>query len=69
MKDKHTISAYLGQAVGIAVSPSWVITIVIAAIMGVFFAQFVSTSVIHSADPVLPWTTFRHHTMEYMTAD
>ena len=29
-----------------------IVTIVIAAIMGVFFAQFVSTSVIHSADPV-----------------
>jgi prepilin-type N-terminal cleavage/methylation domain-containing protein len=29
-----------------------IVTIVIAAIMGVFFAQFVSTSVIHSTDPV-----------------
>ncbi len=29
-----------------------IVTIVIAAIMGVFFAQFVYTGVIHSADPV-----------------
>jgi prepilin-type N-terminal cleavage/methylation domain-containing protein len=48
-----------------------IVTIVIAAIMGVFFAQFVGTSVIHSADPVyrmqnLSGTT---HIMEYMTAD
>jgi prepilin-type N-terminal cleavage/methylation domain-containing protein len=48
-----------------------IVTIVIAAIMGVFFVQFVGTSVIHSADPVyrtqnLSGTT---HIMEYMTAD
>jgi prepilin-type N-terminal cleavage/methylation domain-containing protein len=48
-----------------------IVTIVIAAIMGVFFAQFVGTSVIHSTDPVyrlqnLSRTT---HIMEYMTAD
>lgn len=48
-----------------------IVTIVIAAIMGVFFAQFVGTSVIHSTDPVyrmqnLSGTT---HIMEYMTAD
>src|SRR5512139_690378 len=29
-----------------------IVTIVIAAIMGVFFAQFVYTGVIHSSDPV-----------------
>ncbi|MCU0584171.1 MAG: prepilin-type N-terminal cleavage/methylation domain-containing protein [Syntrophales bacterium] len=29
-----------------------IVTIVIAAIMGVFFAQFVGTNVIRSADPV-----------------
>ena len=48
-----------------------IVTIVIAAIMGVFFAQFVGTGVIHSADPVfrlqnLSGTT---HIMEYMTVD
>jgi prepilin-type N-terminal cleavage/methylation domain-containing protein len=48
-----------------------IITIVIAAIMGVFFAQFVSTSVIHSADPVLRAQNLSRttHIMEYMTAD
>jgi len=48
-----------------------IVTIAIAAIMGVFFAQFVYTGVTHSADPVyrlqnLSRTT---HIMEYMTAD
>jgi prepilin-type N-terminal cleavage/methylation domain-containing protein len=48
-----------------------IVTIVIAAIMGVFFAQFVGTSVIHSADPVLRVQNLSRttHTMEYMTAD
>jgi len=48
-----------------------IVTIVIAAIMGVFFAQFVSTSVIHSADPVLRVQNLSRttHIMEYMTAD
>ena len=48
-----------------------IVTIVIAAIMGVFFAQFVSTSVIHSADPVLRVQNLSGttHIMEYMTAD
>jgi len=48
-----------------------IVTIAIAAIMGVFFAQFVYTGVTHSADPVyrlqnLSRTT---HIMEYLTAD
>jgi len=48
-----------------------IVTIVIAAIMGVFFAQFVGTSVIHSADPVLRVQNLSGatHIMEYMTAD
>ncbi len=48
-----------------------IVTIVIAAIMGVFFAQFVGTSVIHSADPVLRVQNLSRttHIMEYMTAD
>jgi len=48
-----------------------IVTIVIAAIMGVFFAQFVSTSAIHSADPVLRVQNLSRttHIMEYMTAD
>jgi len=48
-----------------------IVTIVIAAIMGVFFAQFVGTSVIHSTDPVyrLQNLSGATHVMEYMTAD
>jgi len=48
-----------------------IVTIVVAAIMGVFFAQFVGTSVIHSADPVyrLQNLSGATHIMEYMTAD
>jgi prepilin-type N-terminal cleavage/methylation domain-containing protein len=48
-----------------------IVTIVIAAIMGVFFAQFVSTNVIHSADPVYRMQNLSGatHIMEYMTAD
>ena len=48
-----------------------IVTIAIAAIMGVFFAQFVSTSAIHSADPVLRVQNLSRttHIMEYMTAD
>jgi prepilin-type N-terminal cleavage/methylation domain-containing protein len=48
-----------------------IVTIVIAAIMGVFFAQFVSTSVIHSTDPVyrLQNLSSATHIMEQMTAD
>jgi prepilin-type N-terminal cleavage/methylation domain-containing protein len=48
-----------------------IVTIVIAAIMGVFFVQFVGTSVIHSADPVLRVQNLSRttHIMEYMTAD
>jgi prepilin-type N-terminal cleavage/methylation domain-containing protein len=48
-----------------------IVTIAIAAIMGVFFAQFVGTSVIHSADPVhrLQNLSSATHIMEQMTAD
>lgn len=48
-----------------------IITIVVAAIMGVFFVQFVGTSVIHSADPVLRMQNMSGatHIMEYMSAD
>jgi prepilin-type N-terminal cleavage/methylation domain-containing protein len=48
-----------------------IITIVIAAIMGVFFTQFVYTGVIHSADPVLQVQNISKatHIMEYMSAD
>ena len=48
-----------------------IITIVIAAIMGVFFAQFVYTGVIHSADPVrqVQNMSTATHIMEYMSAD
>jgi len=48
-----------------------IITIVIAAIMGVFFAQFVYTGVIHSADPVrqVQNMSTATHIMEYMTAN
>lgn len=48
-----------------------IVTIVIAAIMGVFFAQFVGTSVIHSTDPVYRLQNLSGATqvMEYMTAD
>jgi prepilin-type N-terminal cleavage/methylation domain-containing protein len=48
-----------------------IVTIVIAAIMGVFFAQFVGTNVIHSADPVYRLQNFSSatHIMEQMTAD
>jgi prepilin-type N-terminal cleavage/methylation domain-containing protein len=48
-----------------------IVTIVIAAIMGVFFAQFVGTSVIHSADPVYRMQNLSRttHIMEYMTSD
>ncbi|HET6491007.1 MAG TPA: prepilin-type N-terminal cleavage/methylation domain-containing protein [Syntrophales bacterium] len=48
-----------------------IVTIVIAAIMGVFFAQFVGTSVIHSVDPVyrLQNQSSATHIMEQMTAD
>lgn len=47
-----------------------IITIVIAAIMGVFFAQFVYTGVIHSADPVRQVQNMSQatHIMESMTA-
>jgi len=48
-----------------------IVTIAIAAIMGVFFVQFVGTSVIHSADPVYRTQNLSGitHIMEYMTAD
>jgi len=48
-----------------------IVTIVVAAIMGVFFAQFVYTGVIHSADPVrqVQDMSKTSHIMEYMTAD
>jgi len=48
-----------------------IVTIVIAAIMGVFFVQFVGTSVIHSADPVRQVQNLSGvtHIMEYMTKD
>jgi len=48
-----------------------IVTIVIAAIMGAFFAQFVSTNVIHSADPVhrVQNLSGAAHIMEYMNAD
>ena len=48
-----------------------IVTIVIAAIMGVFFVQFVGTNVIHSADPVLRVQNLSGatHIMEYMTKD
>ena len=48
-----------------------IVTILIAAIMGVFFVQFVGTSVIHSADPVYRMQNLSStiHIMEYMTAD
>ena len=48
-----------------------IITIVIAAIMSVFFAQFVYTGVIHSADPMRQVQNMSTATriMEYMTAN
>ena len=48
-----------------------IITIVIAAIMGVLFAQFVYTGVIHSADPLrqVQNMSTATHIMEYMTAN
>jgi prepilin-type N-terminal cleavage/methylation domain-containing protein len=48
-----------------------IVTIVIAAIMGVFFVQFVGTNIIHSADPVLRVQNLSGatHIMEYMTKD
>ena len=48
-----------------------IVTIMIAAIMGVFFVQFVGTNVIHSADPVLRVQNLSGatHIMEYMTKD
>jgi len=48
-----------------------IVTIAIAAIMGVFFAQFVYTGVIHSADPVrqVQNMSTATHIMEYMSAD
>ncbi len=48
-----------------------IVTIVIAAIMGVFFAQFVGTNVIRSADPVYRVQNLSGaaHIMEYMNAD
>jgi len=48
-----------------------IVTIVVAAIMGVFFAQFVGTSVIHSTDPVYRAQNLSGvtHIMEYMNAD
>jgi len=48
-----------------------IVTIVIAAIMGVFFAQFVGTNVIHSTDPVYRVQNLSGaaHIMEYMNAD
>ena len=48
-----------------------IITIVIAAIMGVLFAQFVYTGVIHSADPLRQVQNMSTATqiMEYMTAN
>jgi len=48
-----------------------IVTIAIAAIMGVFFAQFVYTGVTHSADPVyrLQNLSSTTHIMEYMTVD
>jgi prepilin-type N-terminal cleavage/methylation domain-containing protein len=48
-----------------------IITIVIAAIMGVFFVQFIGTSLIHSAHPVYRVQNLSGvtHIMEYMTAD
>jgi prepilin-type N-terminal cleavage/methylation domain-containing protein len=48
-----------------------IVTIVIAAIMGVFFAQFVGTSVIHSTDPVYRVQNLSGatHIMEYINAD
>lgn len=48
-----------------------IVTIAIAAIMGVFFAQFVYTGVIHSADPVrqVQNTSRASEIMEKMTAD
>jgi prepilin-type N-terminal cleavage/methylation domain-containing protein len=61
--------AYLGQ--GGFTLLEIIITIVIAAIMGVFFAQFVYTGVIHSADPVrqVQNMSTATHIMEYMSAD
>jgi prepilin-type N-terminal cleavage/methylation domain-containing protein len=48
-----------------------IVTIVIAAIMGVFFVQFVTTNVIHSADPMRQVQNLSGatHIMEYMTKD
>jgi prepilin-type N-terminal cleavage/methylation domain-containing protein len=48
-----------------------IVTIVIAAIMGVFFVQFVATNVIHSTDPVRQVQNLSGatHIMEYMTKD
>jgi prepilin-type N-terminal cleavage/methylation domain-containing protein len=47
-----------------------IVTIVIAAIMGVFFVQFVGTGIIHSTDPVLRLQNISRATevMEKMTA-
>jgi prepilin-type N-terminal cleavage/methylation domain-containing protein len=61
--------AYLGQ--GGFTLLEIIITIVIAAIMGVFFAQFVYTGVIHSADPVRQVQNMSTATqsMESMSAD
>ncbi len=48
-----------------------IVTIVISAILGVFFVQFVATNVIHSADPVRQVQNLSGatHIMEYMTKD
>jgi len=61
--------AYLGQ--GGFTLLEIIITIVIAAIMGVFFAQFVYTGVIHSAVPVRQGQNMSTatHIMVYMSAD
>lgn len=48
-----------------------IVTIMIAAIMGAFFVQFVGTSLIHSTDPVVRVQNLSGitHIMEYMTTD
>lgn len=69
-KGKHRISAACRRQGGFTLLEI-IVTIAIAAIMGVFFAQFVMTNIIHSTDPLVQVQNLSGatHIMEYMTKD
>jgi prepilin-type N-terminal cleavage/methylation domain-containing protein len=70
-KTHHLVKPRFGRGQGGFTLLEIIITIVIASIMGVFFAQFVYTGVIHSADPLrqVQNMSTATHIMEYISAD